>query len=878
LQGVFGQLRNTVLVADFNGDGNLDLALPISVPQVGDSAIGVLLGNGDGTFQSQIVGNAGPFPTPGVMETADFNGDGKPDIVLNVPSPAGISVFVGNGDGTFQRPETTTIVPDVDISPFAITDFTGDGKLDLAFSLTNNSYVIEGNGDGTFQPDMIVSSGCCGGDGVTMTTDINGDGILDLVEITAIALGTGGGNFKTPVLITGSSVAFVLSDFNGDGKPDIATTPFSSVHNDSANLVGVALGNGDGTFQTDTIINVAIGTNAVDRVVLSADFNSDSKADLLALLQDESGSEFSVLLANGNGSFQPQVNVSAAPSVCPGYAVSSDAACSAAAADLNEDGKPDVLLTDLSTLGTSLSGPVGVFLGNGDGTFKPEVDYGGGGSSITVGDFNGDNHLDVVTSGGANNNFAIQFGNGDGTFGFPTTVPTNGPANFMISGDFNGDGKLDVAIATGTDIAVLLGNGDGTFGPEADYPVLYCLWLVASDLNGDGKLDLATANAAPPNNVSVLLGNGDGTFQTAANYSAYSSATAIIAADFNGDGKPDLAVSTAPDVAVFLGNGDGTFQREVLFGTQGGSQLISADFDGDGSADIAVTGVSLLFNRLGLASTVQLSPTSLTFAGQTVGTTSASQSITLTNAGNTSLSISFISVTGTNASDFAQSNSCGASLVAGGNCKITATFTPSATGTRTASISITDNAAGSPQAVPLSGTGISSSLGLAVTGSGSATISAGGTASYTLSIGGAGSSGTATLTCSGAPTGSTCSFPGGTSVTLNATTASTFTLNVATTARNMATRFDHPFPVQWLFFASTLALLVLPRTAKSCKASWRVLLGLLLCLLLVLPSCGGSSSSPPSGGTGTPAGTYNLTVSATSGSLTQSLPLTLIVR
>ncbi len=105
------------------------------------------------------------------------------------------------------------------------------------------------------------------------------------------------------------------------------------------------------------------------------------------------------------------------------------------------------------------------------------------------------------------------------------------------------------------------------------------------------------------------------------------------------------------------------------------------------------------------APAVTLSPTSLTFASQTVNTTSSAQVVTLSNTGNATLNISGISIVGTNAGDFAQTNTCGSTLAAPGSCTISVTFTPTATGTRTASVSIADNANGSPQTVPLTGTG-----------------------------------------------------------------------------------------------------------------------------------------------------------------------------
>jgi len=124
---------------------------------------------------------------------------------------------------------------------------------------------------------------------------------------------------------------------------------------------------------------------------------------------------------------------------------------------------------------------------------------------------------------------------------------------------------------------------------------------------------------------------------------------------------------------------------------------------------------SVSLSGTGTAPAVSLSPTSLAFGNQPVGTPSTAQSLTLSNTGNAALSITSVALTGTNAGDFAQTNTCGSSVAAGGNCAITVTFTPAATGSRTASVSITDNASGSPQSVSLSGTGTASVVSLSPT-------------------------------------------------------------------------------------------------------------------------------------------------------------------
>jgi hypothetical protein len=279
------------------------------------------------------------------------------------------------------------------------------------------------------------------------------------------------------------------------------------------------------------------------------------------------------------------------------------------------------------------------------------------------------------------------------------------------------------------------------------------------------------------------------------------------------------------------------------------------------------------------ASTVSLSPASLTFAGQNAGTTSAAQSITLSNTGSAALTITGISVTGTNSSAFAQTNTCGSGVAAGAGCTIAVTFTPSASGAASASLSIADNASGSPQSVALSGSGMDFALSAS---SPSATVNPGQPANYSIAVVPQGGfNQMVMLSCTGAPAGASCSVSPS-SATLNGTSPSMVAVTVATSSGSAATAGPWAVPTAGgggrllLGLVSLLAFLLLIRSPKPKRRNWQ--LGFATAgLLLLLAGCGtvgagnSSSSGQPSSpaATVTPAGAYNLTIT---GSSTSCMP------
>ena len=246
-------------------------------------------------------------------------------------------------------------------------------------------------------------------------------------------------------------------------------------------------------------------------------------------------------------------------------------------ADVNNDGKPDLVVSD------ALDNTVSVLLGNGDGTFQsprqfqvgallpegtvtlPEV--GTFRRGLAVADLNGDHNLDLVVTNPSSGDVSVLLGRGDGTFQPQRRFDATSSPNAVAVADFNGDGVPDLAVLATTGgtatLAILLGRGDGTFQPEQLWPtplinVNSTDDLQAADLNGDGRFDLLLTGGASQQDY-VYLGNGDGTFRNIG--SVIGAGPSVVVADLNGDGIPDLVNANFYNstVSYALGNGDGRF-------------------------------------------------------------------------------------------------------------------------------------------------------------------------------------------------------------------------------------------------------------------------------------------------------------------------------
>ena len=717
--------------------------------------------------------------------------------------------------------------------------------------------------------------------------DFNGDGIPDLAvanssdNTVSILLGNGDGTFtvkSTPS--TGSFPYYIaVADFNGDGKADLA------IANWNDNTVSILLGNGDGTFTAQTPVPTAESPAAL----AVGDFNSDGNLDLAVACANSS--TLSILLGNGDGTFT--AGASPAGGGNPRHIV---------AGDFNEDGFLDLAVSDSSATNVTL------LLGNGNGTFQTPTAISTGSISpftIVTADFNNDGHLDLAVSSGPQ--IEVLLGDGTGSFtANPTITVGTGAFNFVNAlgvGDFNGDGKVDIVAfdetppfippfpPTPAAILVLPGNGDGTFGTAASFPAngFQTQQIAVADFTNDGELDLAvpggsTSVATYIETLPVALSPASVSF-AAEDIGATSAPTNVTLTNNSAVTLTVTGVSIAGSTsAEFLPTNGctsvpaaGTCTISVAFNaTASGSQaaaLMVVDSDPSSPQRVALTGIGIQ-----TVPNVSLSAPSLSFSPQTVGTTSAAQSVTLSVPGSVGLTIGSIAVTGANSGDFHESDNCGSNVAAGAQCSINVSFTPTAVGSRVGAVTITDNAAGSPETVSLSGSGTQAPT-YSLTGPESpVSATSGSTAKIKITVmpqGGAYDSAVA-MSVSGLPSGATAVFssPTVTPGSAGASTTMSVTFPASTTAAPQGTRRIVPSPIAMVAFLCLLFCLgTFTRRERVSQAMAAIIwVTVLASSAAMLGGCGAASVvTPPT----TQTQKIVLTVTGKSGSLESSTKVTI---
>jgi len=608
------------VLADFNGDGKLDLAswqggtstvLSVTLDVAGSTPTTI------NTPVCESVNPASPFAV------GDLNNDKKPDVVM---SCAGYTaVLFGKGDGSFHAP---VYYPTVGVGTPTLVDLNGDGYLDVAIlealradSLATLSvYLNEGDAaPGTLGAPSVNSTNTPASLIFELVSgDFNGDGKQDLLILgnaltsgyLTVLYGNGDGTLQaaqTQTLPSGLSLTgtVALGDFNHDGTTDVAYLSVSEccVVGVPATSIQIVLGSSNGTFAKGAAL--PIQPNSYAWSLAAAQFTNDGNLDLVA-----SGNAITtVFRGDGKGGFTQGESYAASGVPLVG--------------DLNGNGKPDLLL---QTGGTPTGAGLYLLYGNGDGTFQgvPTVPTNTNGNMVYA-DLNGDGIADAVYQTSAldangDSSIVSALGRGDGTFAILNqAIPLSGNgASPLVMGDFNGDGKPDLAVVTGNltcpapsgnsgTLSIYPGNGNGTFGTAISVTGLPAAagasTPVVGDFNGDGKLDLVIPYGysctdeypLPPGGLIFVPGNGDGTLGTPVYFSTGTYGTNLFASDLNKDGKLDLvwqgislSPGPPPSGTVYLGNGDGTFKQQPinLSGSATGRLIWLSDLNGDGYPDL----------------------------------------------------------------------------------------------------------------------------------------------------------------------------------------------------------------------------------------------------------------------------------------------------
>jgi len=531
-----------VVAADVNGDGWVDLIVGSVTNSFSQytNTISIWTNNGSGTFGSNTSFTVGSV-NQRVMDikAAPVFSDGQMDLVfavsdLNADLANTLMVYTNNGSGGFG---SNTAVSVGSLQPFsvAVADVSGDGALDLISANSSSSgtltiFTNTGSGlqTGSFLSNSmpVLATNISG----LLAADIYRNGKLDLItalvpnQITAptnllVLTNNGSGMFGSNAVINGfTGNGFfvngtpIYADVFGNGSPALIVS-VSSIGNGPGGLV-VLTNNGSGVFGTNSFIN----TGYRPTEVVAADVNGDGKLDLIASCYPSSGNQYNVIVLTNNGSGGFGTNV----------IITQNNYSHVAVADVNKDGRPDLILANLN-----YSYPY-------------------------------NSQLIVFTNISPTGTGALYSANSPYSTTYPITLVTAFPSA-LIAADVNGDGNIDFIIANNNNPGTLSvmtnsgfngvnnGNNSYSFGLNSSPSVgAYPHALTAADVNGDGKIDLISANWGVVTNTSdargplnygtltVLTNNGNGIFTNPATFSTGMGPTAVIATDVNGDGKVDL--------------------------------------------------------------------------------------------------------------------------------------------------------------------------------------------------------------------------------------------------------------------------------------------------------------------------------------------------
>jgi uncharacterized repeat protein (TIGR03803 family) len=761
------------------------------------------------------------------------------------------------------------LVMDAKGNLYGTTAGGGTSDLGVVFELVNSSGVYT---------EKVLYRFTGSPDGATPWAGVILDSAGNLFGTTRVGGANSFGTVFELVNSSGSYAETVLYSFGG--APDGGTPVAGLVMDAAGNLEGTTQVGGTSNFGTafELVYSRTAGTYT-EKLLHSFEFSgTDGIEPMAGLATDSAGNLYGTTPSGGaadNGSVFELVNSSGNYTEQVVYSFGGQPDGSYPVAGLAMDAANNLYGTTQSGGTTTGYGTVFEIKRNATGPTvtlsASSLDLG----SVVVGSSTSAKSITVTNSGGADLTFAAG----------AVTISGTNSADFSISADT----CSGATVAAGNTCWVSVVFTPSIVGSEsaalnfadnaADSPQTV-------SLSGTGLAQNPAATLSPTN--LTFTSQVTGTTSTAQTVTLMNSGNAALSiasiaasTNFGETNNCGTSVASASSCTIRV-----TFAPAAIGSLTG--TLSVADNAANSPQTVSLSGAGVA------APAATLSPASLTFQAQAVGTASAVQTITLTNSGgaNLTFSVGAVSVSGADGADFAIStDTCGGQTIAPNKtCAVGITFKPSLAGSESAKLSIADNAANSPQTVNLSGTGVVPNFSLAASGSSSATVSAGGNASYSVNISPSGGfNQSVALTCAGAPAEAACTITP-TSVMLNGSATVSATVSVATTASAAGPAIPHiptvPRRRLVLTFAGLLMFLLLAwrvaaevPSANGKQAPWRPMTaaaGLLLAAALLV-SCGQGTARAPSN-PGTPAGTYTLTVTGTSGTLSHSANLSLTVQ
>ncbi|HRI67198.1 MAG TPA: VCBS repeat-containing protein, partial [Polyangium sp.] len=463
-----GNGAQALVIADLNGDGSRDIAVAATT----DSAIALLLNNGNGTFPPRTLRTV---TSPQELTRLDIDGDGDVDLASTNSAATTVNVMLNQGPGTFAPAISHSWPNALNITTI---DLDNNNQQELALLYNNTvGFLIDQNGTFPVRTSIPGTANLS----LTDLADFNNDGHLDLLFPVSggakIFLNQGNGTFAPSVqyILPSPKVAV---DMNGDGSPDIVSV-------DSLGVLAIALNRGNGTFDNHFTYAYALGVPTYR--IIPADVNQDGMTDLV-LTNATSDGYFSVLLNLGRGALAPRVDYF----VGPGYLLA------IVAADFNADTYPDIAVA-------SNEASLTITLNRGDGTFDIDatVTYPLGqivrGLMATDIDANGAPDLVAFVGGSSPSVIFIMRSLGDGTLAQVGHMYAKEDVTGFVAADLDGDGYEDLAVAGGPSPSTLRyfrNHGNATYSLVGQYDIGdYYSGLRAGDIDGDAHKDLVVGYA-----------------------------------------------------------------------------------------------------------------------------------------------------------------------------------------------------------------------------------------------------------------------------------------------------------------------------------------------------------------------------------------------